>query len=635
MDEVISSWISRQLELLAAEAKEEDNRESAAAKKGWRGQLTESDRGYGGNTTLTLSGKAVGIAAKDVFNKGQTVRLQPQGFDDKVRGVVAGIKDTSVQVCIDSDDFQHEWMDTLVTVIPVSTDITYKAMKYALVGGGMGFGHADDDLPPLSRWSSRNSDQQTLTKLIFDSTFEYERVPPPEHITWFNKNLNPSQQTAVGQSLTGPTLILGPPGTGKTATVCELIMQLVARNKRVLAVTPSNVAADNIVERLVDSAYQNSERDTKLRVVRVGHSGRFSEEVAKYSLGARMAQTDAAKIIREVKTETQKLQRAIKRSKKSSEKRDMYHEIRSLNRDLRDQERKRSKEVLSRANVVVGTLVNSASYIVRSQMFDYVIIDEACQALESSCWIALPRAPVFVLAGDPFQLPPTVLTDSKELSKTLFERIYDNTTLRKDICCTLTTQYRMNELISEWSSKEFYDDRLLPDDSVAEHLLCDMDGVKETETSTIPFLLLDTSLAGYEEEEDVRGSKRNPGEVQVCSDHVNDLLSCGVVPSQIAVITPYAAQVASLRESLPESIEVGTVDGFQGREKEAIILSLVRSNEQGEIGFLKDYRRINVAITRARRQIVIVGDSSLMRQDKFLHRLSSYAEEAGVVLPVE
>ena len=635
MEETVSKWITRQLGLLAAEAKEEDKREISAAKKSWRGQLTESDRGYGGNTTLTVSGKAVGMAAKDILSKGQTIRLQAKGFDEKIRGIVSNIKESTVQVSIDSDDFQHEWIDTLLTILPVTTDVTYKAMKYALVGGGMGFGKADDDLPPLSQWFERSPEQQTIANLVFNKSFEYTRPQSPNPITWFNKNLNSSQQTAVTQSLTGPTLILGPPGTGKTATVCEIILQLVASNKRVLAVTPSNVAADNIVERLAKSAHEEPQRDSKLRIVRVGHSGRLSEEVAKYSLDARMAQTDAAKIIREVKTETQKLQRAIKRSKKGGERREMYYEIRSLNRDIRDQERKRSKEVLSRANVVVGTLVNSASYTVRSQLFDYVIIDEACQALESSCWIALPRAPVFILAGDPFQLPPTVMTDSKELSRTLFERIYENTSLRKEICCTLTTQYRMNEVISDWSSKEFYDDLVLPDDTVAEHLLCELPGVEETETSTIPFLLLDTSLAGYEEEEDSRGSKRNPGEVRVCSEHVNSLLDCGIALSQIAVITPYSAQVACLRENLPDTIEVGTVDGFQGREKEVIILSLVRSNSSGEIGFLRDYRRINVAITRARRQIAIVGDTSLMRQDKFLNRLSKYAEDNGVVLPVD
>ena len=338
--------------------------------------------------------------------------------------------------------------------------------------------------------------------------------------------------------------------------------------------------------------------------------------------------TDAAKLSKSARTDMQKLEKKLKNSKSRDEKREMYRELRALTRDVKQQERKKAYEVIGQANVVVGTLVNTTQAAIRQQSFDLIVIDEACQALEAAAWVVASRADKIVLAGDPFQLPPTVLSDAPLLKVTLFERLYAR---HKDSICTLLeTQYRMNTVISDWSSNEFYGGRMHADASVAEHLVCELHGVEETEETETPALLIDTSHADLEED-DVNGSKRNSGEAQVCAEYVERLVAAGVPVAQIAVISPYSAQVATLREVLDPGVEVGTVDSYQGREKEVVIISLVRSNARGEIGFLSDYRRLNVAVTRARRHVAVVCNPVCLRHDAFLKRLIDYFEDNAVV----
>eukprot|EP01062_Namystynia_karyoxenos_P079205 TRINITY_DN8311_c0_g1_i1.p1 TRINITY_DN8311_c0_g1~~TRINITY_DN8311_c0_g1_i1.p1 ORF type:complete len:458 (+),score=108.78 TRINITY_DN8311_c0_g1_i1:461-1834(+) len=452
---------------------------------------------------------------------------------------------------------------------------------------------------------------------------------------WFCDTLNPSQRRAVRAALgcAFAHLILGPPGTGKTSTLCEVVRQSVAQGLRVLVACPSNIAADNVVEKLTAPGGPAPQHQ---RVLRVGHSGRTMASVLQHSLDAKLETTDAAQLARDVRQECAEAQRKLGGAR-GAQRRQLSAELRSLNRELRDRERAGYDEVLSQATVVVGTFAGCASGPLRGRMFDLVVIDEAAMALEASCWAVLTRAPRCVLGGDPFQLPPTVLSQSaQELGETLFERLH---AAHGSLLTTLLdTQYRMHRTICGWSSARFYRSLLRPAEEVADHLLCDLDAVEETPETSVPFALVDTATLGFDEVGLPGESKYNTGEAGVTVTYVQRLLAAGVLPRDVVVLTPYSAQAALIRDLLSGpsgGVEVGTVDSMQGREREAIVLSLVRSNADGAVGFLSDSRRINVAVTRARRHVAIVTDSSTVIRDPCLRSLCEHAEEEGVVFAAD
>eukprot|EP01064_Diplonema_japonicum_P008470 TRINITY_DN15927_c0_g1_i1.p1 TRINITY_DN15927_c0_g1~~TRINITY_DN15927_c0_g1_i1.p1 ORF type:complete len:650 (+),score=195.22 TRINITY_DN15927_c0_g1_i1:1324-3273(+) len=646
----VETWIAETLKCLEEEAKEEGERTSIKWKKSWKGCLVTAERVLGGHMMLTIKG----LVEVKQMSRGCPVAVGVQGVS--VRGVLCSVSGMKVEVSVEADDWDVEWEGTL-SVTPMPSDVTYKAMRHALLGGGSGFGTLPTDSLPLKLHNKEGFMLSKVLHLAFGpdphscgeeedmkkkSDGEGGEEEGAEVATDVNRDfikyhvpLNESQQCAVSKAVhdtTGMHLVLGPPGTGKTETVAEIIRQYVRRKKRVLVATPSNIAADNLVTRLCTDGPEVKD----LRCVRLGHSGRLPEELQAYSMDGRIAGGDSHKEMRSLRLEIQKLERKIRRcgDRDRGKRKPLYREMRALNKDMRNFERSREAEVGHHANVVIGTLVNTTKRCLQGLAFDLIVVDEACQALEASVWLALLRGgreTTYVMSGDPFQLPPTVLTQAKLLEMTLFERLY----LRHGgaITTLLNTQYRMHAVISNWSSEEFYKSQVVPHESVAEHLLCDLvDGVAEGVETTSPMVLLDTSACGYEEAEAASGSKTNAGEVQTIVDYVETLLTAGLLPEHIAVISPYAGQVALLKAALP-ALEVGTVDGFQGREKEAVIISLVRSNPKGEIGFLADHRRLNVAVTRARRQAVLVGSAECLNRDPFLKRLMTYAEEEGIVLP--
>jgi ATP-dependent RNA/DNA helicase IGHMBP2 len=259
------------------------------------------------------------------------------------------------------------------------------------------------------------------------------------------------------------------------------------------------------------------------------------------------------------------------------------------------------------------------------------------RSTEPGCWVPIVRAERVVLAGDHRQLPPTILSPEASaagLGVSLFERLIELYPGR--IARRLDVQYRMHRRIMAFPSRELYDGTLEADPSVAEHRLADLAGVIECPVTSEPVELIDTAGAGFEEELEPDGvSKRNVEEARLAIRKVAALAAAGVPPRAIAVITPYAAQVRLIRRELGaldiEGVEVDSVDGFQGREKETIVISLVRSNADQEIGFLADIRRMNVAMTRARRKLIVIGDSATLAADGFYRRLIAYAEEIDAV----
>jgi superfamily I DNA and/or RNA helicase len=441
--------------------------------------------------------------------------------------------------------------------------------------------------------------------------------------------LNSQQRETVDFALSARdvALIHGPPGTGKTTTVVELIRRAVQRGQKVLACGPSNMAVDNLFERLLRQG---------TRAVRLGHPARVMPELREHTLDLLVERHDDVRLARKlVKDALALFRRAAKTTRAKPEpgaRREMRAEAKGLLADARRLEAQAVEHILDMADVLCATTTGLDDNLLAGRQFDLVVIDEACQSTEPGCWIAINRAERVVLAGDHRQLPPTVLSSQAErqgFAISLFERLADMNAGK--LLRRLDTQYRMHTAIMEFSSLEFYEAELAADALVESHLLSDLPGVERTALTESPLELIDTAGAGFEEELEPDGqSRRNRREADLVVLKVEALLAAGVEAQQIGIITPYAAQARLLREKLPrKDLEIDTVDGFQGREKEAIVISLVRSNEKGEIGFLSDLRRTNVAMTRARRKLLMIGDSATLSSDPFYARLIAHFESQG------
>ncbi|MCY2993824.1 MAG: IGHMBP2 family helicase, partial [Planctomycetota bacterium] len=442
-------------------------------------------------------------------------------------------------------------------------------------------------------------------------------------------DLNATQLAAVEFALSARDLALihGPPGTGKTTTVVEVIRRAVQRGCKVLACAPSNMAVDNIFERLLAAG---------TRAVRLGHPARVLPELRSHTLDLLVGEHPdvrlARRLVKEARALFRKASRFTRAKPEPGVRQEARQEAKSLLNDARRLESQAADQILDTAQVLCATTTGLDSEVLGTRRFDLAVIDEACQSVEPGCWIPLLRCERVVLAGDHCQLPPTVVSREAAAAGfgvSLFERLM--TLYGPLIARRLTVQYRMHTAIMDFSSWEFYDAELEADASVREHLLRDLPGVSLTPLTETPVEFLDTAGAGFEEEDEPDGESRlNPREAELICRQVQALLEAGLPAASIGVITPYAAQVRWLREQLPvRGLEVDSVDGFQGREKEAVLISLVRSNPRGEIGFLSDVRRMNVALTRARRKLWVVGDSATLSAHPFYQRLIEYFEQIG------
>ena len=441
----------------------------------------------------------------------------------------------------------------------------------------------------------------------------------------FFSELNPPQQEAVNFALSARDLAIihGPPGTGKTTTLAEVIFQAVQKGMKVLACAPSNTAVDNLLERLV--AMMPS-------VLRVGHPARVFESLRGHTLDELVEADNSTKIVRELWREVDVLMRAAKKQSRSREanrqRGELFAEAGRLRKEARALERNTVRHIIDTADVICTTTTIDDD-LLGEREFDLVVVDEACQCTEPAIWQAMLRADSLILAGDHCQLPPTVV--SKQAAREGFnvssmERLVSQ--FGSDVFRRLKVQYRMNERIMEFSSEQFYEGDLEADSSVKSHELGDLSHVTPSEATAPVIEFWDTAGAEWFEELEPDGlSKRNRKEAAWVVQQVRDLMDAGVREEEIAVIAPYAAQVRLLRNRLQSrKLEVDTVDGFQGREKEVVIVSLVRSNTDGEIGFLSDTRRTNVALTRAKRSLRVIGDSATLGGDSFYRSMIDYFE---------
>lgn len=441
-------------------------------------------------------------------------------------------------------------------------------------------------------------------------------------------DLNDSQRNAVefAMSANDIAIIHGPPGTGKTTTVVDLICQAVANGERVLACAPSNTAVDNLLERLIRQS---------INVVRLGHPARVHNSVRERTLDALVERHDAYSVIHDMMREAEQLERRANRFTRAKpapgQKYQQRQEARELRRNARLLERNLIKDVIADSPVICATTSFDFAHI-EDHRFDLLVVDEACQTVEPGCWVPLKFADRIVLAGDHCQLPPTILSQeaaSQGYAVSLMQRLVEH--WGESTTRLLTTQYRMHETIMRFSSDHFYDSELVADSSVADHKLSDLPTIHSKEMDESPVVFIDTAGAGWDEELEPEGlSKRNPEEGRLVLSQVTALCEAGLSPREIAVIAPYAAQVRWLRQHCEfDKLEIDTVDGFQGREKEAVVMCTVRSNNKGEVGFLADARRMNVALTRAKRKLVVVGDSATLGADPFFEQLLTWFETVG------
>lgn len=454
-----------------------------------------------------------------------------------------------------------------------------------------------------------------------------------------DSGLNPSQQQAVAHALAAEdvAIIHGPPGTGKTTAVVELIRQAVQRGDKVLACAPSNLAIDNIFERLLTIP----ELSVGAQVVRIGHPARVLPALRDQTLDLLVENHPDMKLVRKLTKEAHALRAgAAKYTRAKPEpgaRRDMRQEAKALLDDARRLEEQLVERIFNGARVICATLTGVDERLFRGRHFDLCVIDEAAQSTEPGCWIPLRYSRRLVLAGDHCQLPPTIIAQeaaANGLGVSLMERLLQPAASTATLARQLTIQYRMHEQIMAFSSQTFYGGALLADPSVAHHRLCELPGVHESDLTTTPVLFIDTAGADYQEAVEPDGESRlNEGEAQIVQRKIEQLGEAGLSPTQISVISPYAAQVRLLRErlkpQLDQGLEIGSIDGFQGRENEAVIISLVRANGDGDIGFLADTRRMNVALTRARRHLIIIGDSATIGGHPFYQQLLDYFDQIG------
>jgi ATP-dependent RNA/DNA helicase IGHMBP2 len=429
-----------------------------------------------------------------------------------------------------------------------------------------------------------------------------------------NPNLNSSQQTAVKTILGAQDLAIvhGPPGTGKTTTLVAAINALIAQGEpQILVVAPSNTAVDLLSEKL---------SKTGLNILRIGNPVRVTERLQKLTLDSRMAEHGQMKEVKKLKKMAAEFKNMAHKYKRSfgkaerEQRKALFNEAHRIMRDVAKIEEFVAEDVISKAQVITATLVGADHYTIKDLTFKTVIMDEAGQALEPAAWIPILKAQRVILAGDHLQLPPTVKLQQSGLATTLLEKCV---ALHPEAVTLLEEQYRMNTQIMSFSSLKFYNNKLTAHPLVANRLLSPEDK---------PFTFIDTAGAGYEEQAEGT-STANPEEAAFVVRHIVAMNYSSV---SVAVIAPYKEQVGLLKALLLGiAVEVNTVDGFQGQERDVIYISLTRSNSDGTIGFLSDYRRMNVAMTRARLKLVLVGDSATLAQTPFYAELIAYAENLG------
>jgi ATP-dependent RNA/DNA helicase IGHMBP2 len=433
-------------------------------------------------------------------------------------------------------------------------------------------------------------------------------------------HLNRSQNKAVSQILKKEnpvTIIHGPPGTGKTTTIVAAIKELVEQNKKVVICAPTNAAVDNVCQYLVEE---------EIKTCRIGNPVKIDSELQSVTLDGQAQNDNSFKLVEQLKKQSVILRKKAFKYKRNFgkdefiERKRMKQDLMSIKKDIKKIQKDIYSSILEKSSVICGTFIGVLNEDLSKIDFDYIFIDEAGQSIEPAIWSVSKLANNMVLAGDNFQLPPFVQSkDSIRLG--LNQSILDSAFTYKFPSIILDIQYRMNQKIMSFSNQYFYDSKLTAYEGVNNWMI-ENDGFESIE-------FIDTAGCGYDElrDDQLKGVFNN-GEVNLITKRCVEL---DLLENTYGIISPYRLQVKFIKDHLQDLIQnnINTIDSFQGQERDIIIISLVRSNERSEIGFLNDYRRMNVAMTRAKKKLIIIGDSSTIGRDKFYSKLLDYIEVNG------
>ncbi len=533
------------------------------------------------------------------FQLGDWVGLEgnhPESLTQAMTGVVTEITDDFIWIQ-SGKDFPEDVRGGRWHLSRVSNEATWKKVLRAL------------DLME----TTENRFLSHLREVILGN--KIRKKEPFPLTSFFNLALNLSQQQAVKHALEQQELALiwGPPGTGKTTVLVEIVRQAVTAKQKVLVTAPSNLALDTLLEKLMQAG---------LHCVRIGPDEKVLPTVLPIAFRTLRKThptfTEISALHKEAKRLIQHLQKRKSREYiPAPEYRKLQHEIQHLYQQARILEKNCTDQILREAEVIACTHAGFPGNIKLKKLFDLTILDEASQANSPLSWVPISMSKKVVFAGDPCQLPPTYLNEkivSGKFDLTLLEPLLK----RFPDSAFLDLQYRMNETIQAWSSRLFYKNELRPHEKNATQNLMDLITIKPSTGST-PIVFIDTVGTSFEEERDEESdSFFNSGEAKLCRKLVLHYLECGLKPEELGVITPYSAQARHIRKDFEHPVDISTVDSFQGREKEVIFVSFVRSSPKGETGFLKEIRRVNVTFTRAKRQLIVIGDSSTLNRVPFL-----------------
>lgn len=538
---------------------------------------------------------------------------------DHTGGVINYVRDNTMVITLNVDDLPDWIEDHLLGVDVMFDEMTYREMEAAL----------------KEVIKTEDTRLAYLRDILLGAKQPAFGDQSAEHITEIEyavTSLNPSQIKALQKVLSAKDvgIIHGPPGTGKTTTLVKAIKLAVKEEKQVLVCAPSNAAVDLLADKLAEEG---------LRVLRIGHPARVNEQSLSKTLDARIAAHDYYKELRGLRKKMEQLKDQAYKYKRNygyaekEQRRLLLQEAKAMKADADVLEFYIVNDLLQNSDVITCTLVGASHPTLRGKRYKSVFIDEAAQALEPACWIPIIRGERVILAGDHYQLPPTIKSfeAAKEgLSQTLFEKCIQR---QPRTAAMLQVQYRMHQDIMEFSSRYFYHGELIAHDSVREHRIA---------PDQVPFEFIDTAGCGFQESQDPETLSRfNEEEARLLTDLLEKLLSDIATEDwnfKIGIITPYRAQVDHLKKLIEASsvtepfrpfITIDTVDAFQGQERDIIAISLVRSNEQGEVGFLGDIRRINVAMTRAKKKLIMIGDSATLGSHPFYLEVLDYVQQKG------
>ncbi|MFC6999649.1 AAA domain-containing protein [Rufibacter roseus] len=592
--------------------------------------IVKQEVGFGNKMVVELER----TSARDqlhMFQAGSSAALFTNGEGGSLNGVVLEVKRNKLRLATSKEDLP-DWVygGSRMAVELTFDEVSYREMEIAL-------------MKVMEAEKSRLAQLRDILLGAEPAIFRRERSYSPI------PSLNQSQNEAVKNIVQAKdvAIIHGPPGTGKTTTLVQAIIKTLESGERKLLVTaPSNTAVDLLTEKL-------AEQD--INVIRIGNPSRVSEVLLEHTLDAQIMHHRDFKMLKKLRKSAQEYKSMAGQYKRNfgpherEQRRFMQEESKRVLAQADDIEQYITDDLLENVQVITCTLVGSANRVIRHLQYDTVFIDEAAQALEPACWIPITRANRVVLAGDHCQLPPTVKSLAAEkggLGRTLFEKCIER---QPESGVMLKTQYRMHELIMGFSNQQFYGGELQAHESVKTATLHD---VFSEFAPGLVVEFIDTAGCGFNEQTMGEGSSTaNPEEADLLINHLVQLLQpyepfdykeneAQEKPLRIGIISPYRAQINYLKDQVEHEpklfklqnkrqLSVGTVDSFQGQERDIMYISMVRSNPEGEIGFLADIRRMNVAMTRAKKKMVIVGDSATLGVNDFYNQFLQYAEGIG------